>query len=105
MATGTVPSAVSEETAKQCARRCALNAIAAAAAALGADERITGVIRIGCWVASDAGFGGQPAIANGASELMVEVFGDAGRHARAAVGSITLPLSTPVEVEALFEIG
>ncbi|MGP1272619.1 MAG: RidA family protein [Phycisphaerales bacterium] len=104
MAKGAVPSAVSEEEAAACARQCALNAIAAGIEAIGPGGSIIGVVRVGCWVASDPGFGGQPAIANGASELLAGVFGDAGRHARAAVGSVALPLRTPVEVEVLFEV-
>ena len=72
--------------------------------ALGSIDRIKRVVRLGVWVASERGFHGQPGVANGASELMVEVFGDAGRHVRAAVGSIDLPLGAPVEVEFLFEV-
>jgi enamine deaminase RidA (YjgF/YER057c/UK114 family) len=68
-------------------------------------DRITGVLRVGVFVASDAGFHGQPAVADAVSTLLVEVFGDAGRHARAAVGSISLPLGATVEVEMLVEVG
>lgn len=104
MAKGTVPGAVSEEAARACARQCAINGLAAAAAALGSIDRIRRVVRLGVWVGSEAGFTGQPGVANGASELMVDVFGEAGRHARAAVGSVALPLGAPVEVEFLFEV-
>jgi enamine deaminase RidA (YjgF/YER057c/UK114 family) len=104
MATGRVPDEVSPETARECARQCALNGLAVARAAAGSLDNIAGVVRVGCFVASAPGFGGQPAIANGASELMVEVFGEHGRHARAAVGSVNLPLNVPVEVEFLFEL-
>lgn len=104
VAQGTVPGVVSPETAKACARQCAINALAAAAAELGSIDRIRRVVRLGVWVASEPGFTAQPGVANGASELMVEVFGESGRHARAAVGSIALPLGAPVEVECLFEV-
>lgn len=100
---GPVPSAVSLEDATACARQCALNAIAVAADAAGGIDRISRVIRVGAFVASDDSFTDQPKVANGASELLVQVFGDAGRHARAAVGVNTLPLGAPVEVELLVE--
>lgn len=105
IATGSVPAQVSLELARECAVQCTLNALAAAKAALGSLARVKSVVRIGCFVACDAGFGDQPKIANAASELLVEVFGDAGKHARAAVGSSALPLNVPVEIEYLFEIG
>jgi len=73
-------------------------------AEVGSIDRIAGVVRVGVWVASDAGFTGQPGVANGASDLLVQVFGDAGKHARAAVGTNVLPLGTAVEVEVLFEV-
>ncbi|MEM8756214.1 MAG: RidA family protein [Planctomycetota bacterium] len=102
---GTVPGGIDAATATECAKTCALNAIAAALGTIGPEDELLGVVRIGCWVASDPGFTDQPAIANGASELLQAVFGDAGRHARAAVGSVALPLGTPVEIEVLFEAG
>ena len=105
MHTGTVPGAVSVEEAIVCARRCVINGLAAARAEMGSLDNIKGVVRVGVWVASEPGFTEHPRVANGASELLVEVFGDAGRHARAAVGSVSLPLGTPVEVEFLFEVG
>ncbi len=104
VASGSVPTQVTPELAKQCARQCAINGLAAANAALGSIDRIKRVVRLGVWVTSERGFHGQPGVANGASELMVEVFGEAGRHVRAAVGSIDLPLGAPVEVEFLFEV-
>jgi enamine deaminase RidA (YjgF/YER057c/UK114 family) len=104
IATGRVPDQVTEEQARACARQCALNALAVARAALGSLDKVAQVVRLGCFVASEPGFGGQPKIANEASELMVAVFGDAGRHARAAVGSVALPLNVPVEIEFLFEV-
>ena len=101
---GRVPDQVSEERAKACARQCALNGLAAVRAALGSLDKVANVVRVGCFVASEPGFGGQPGIANVASELMQQVFGEAGKHARAAVGSVSLPLNVPVEIEFLFEI-
>jgi enamine deaminase RidA (YjgF/YER057c/UK114 family) len=105
LATGRVPDVVSLEKARECARQCALNGLAAAKAELGSLSRIARVVRVGCFVACEDGFGDQPKVANGASELLVEVFGEAGRHARAAVGTNALPLNVPVEVEFLFEMG
>jgi enamine deaminase RidA (YjgF/YER057c/UK114 family) len=103
--TGAVPSATSVEDAIVAARRCAINGIAAARSALGGDlDLIRRVVRLGVFVQSDAGFDAQPQVANGASDLMVEVFGDAGRHARAAVGVSALPLDASVEIEFMFEV-
>lgn len=104
IATGLVPSPVNMEVARECARQCALNGLAAARAALGSLDRVKQVVRIGVFVASDAAFTEHPKVANAASELLVEVFGEAGKHARAAVGSSSLPLGVPVEVEFLFEV-
>jgi enamine deaminase RidA (YjgF/YER057c/UK114 family) len=104
LATGPVPSAVSPEQAQACARQCVLNGLAALKAEIGSLDRVRQVVRVGVFVASDPGFGDQPKIANGASELLVEVFGEAGKHARAAVGCPALPLNVPVEVEFVFEV-
>ncbi|KTR76398.1 RidA family protein [Microbacterium oxydans] len=101
-ATGKVGADVSAEDAKAYARTCALNALAAAADAAGGVDRIGGVLRVGGFVGSADGFTGQPAVINGASEVLGEIFGDAGRHARAAVGVAELPLGSPVEVEVTF---
>lgn len=101
-ATGKVGADVSAEDAKTYARTCALNALAAAADAAGGIDRIGGVLRVGGFVGSADGFTGQPAVINGASEVLGEIFGDAGRHARAAVGVAELPLGSPVEVEVTF---
>lgn len=104
-ASGPVPSATSPEQAQAAARLCAINALAALKAALDGDlDRVRGIVRVGVFVASDPGFTGQPAVANGASTLFVEVFGDAGQHARAAVGSVALPLGASVEVDLVAEI-
>lgn len=104
IAKGAVPSEVSIETAQECARQCVLNGLAAAKAELGSLSKIKQVVRVGAFVCSDRGFYEQPKVANGASELLVSIFGDAGRHVRAAVGSVALPLGAPIEVELLFEV-
>lgn len=105
LATGPVPSSVSLETAVEAARLCAVNGLAVARQALGGDlDRLRRVIRLGVFVQSDGRFDAQPKVANGASDLMVEILGENGRHARAAVGVNALPLDTPVEVEFLFEV-
>ncbi|MFI8593399.1 RidA family protein [Microbacterium sp. NPDC078428] len=104
-ATGKVgdgPGLVAPTDAAAYARRCALNAIAAAAAAVGGPDRLTGVLKVTGFVASPPDFTGQPGVVNGASELLGEVFGEAGRHARSAVGVPVLPLDSPVEVEVVF---
>ena len=84
------------------ARQCALNAVAAAAAAVGGVDRLTGVVKVVGFVASVPDFTGQPGVINGASEVLGEIFGEAGRHARSAVGVLVLPLDSPVEVEVVF---
>jgi enamine deaminase RidA (YjgF/YER057c/UK114 family) len=101
-ATGKVGAEVSAEDANDYARTCALNALAAAADAAGGVDRIGGVLRLGGFVASTPDFTGQPGVINGASLVLGEIFGDAGRHARAAVGVPVLPLDSPVEVEVTF---
>ena len=104
-AVGPVPSVVGVEAAAAAARQCAVNALAVLADTLDGDlERVRRIVRIGVFVASDPGFHDQPRVANGASELLVEVFGEAGRHARAAAGSVGLPLGATVEVEMLAEV-
>ena len=100
--TGKVGAEVSAEDANLYARTCALNALAAAADAAGGLDRIAGVLRVGGFVASTPDFTGQPGVINGASLVLGEIFGDAGRHARAAVGVPVLPLDSPVEVEVTF---
>ncbi|WEK45599.1 MAG: RidA family protein [Candidatus Andeanibacterium colombiense] len=86
------------------ARACGLMLLAQAKAALGSLDRITQVVKLGAFVNSTPGFFDQPKVANGASELMAEVFGDAGKHARAAVGVPALPLGAAVEVDAIFAV-
>jgi enamine deaminase RidA (YjgF/YER057c/UK114 family) len=105
MATGAVPSAVSVELATQAAAQCAVNALAAIGAHLDGDfSRLKQIVRLGVFVKSDDDFGGQPTVANGASELLGAVFGEAGRHARVAVGVNALPLNACVEVELMVQI-
>ena len=104
IAQGTVPGTVSVETARDCAVQCALNGLAALKGEIGSHDKVKGLVRLGGWVASEPGFNGQPGVINGASDLMIEVFGEAGKHARAAVGSVNLPLGVPVEIEFLFEV-
>ncbi len=101
--TGKVGGAVSAEQGKELARLCALNALAAIDG-LVTLERVTKIVKLTGFVASAPGFTGQPGVINGASELFGEVFGEAGRHARSAVGVAELPLDTPVEVEVIVEV-
>ena len=103
-ATGKVGAAVSPERAKELAARCALNALAAIDSLVGL-AAVTRIVKVTGFVASAPGFNGQPGVINGASELFGEVFGEAGRHARSAVGVAELPLDTPVEVEVIAEVG
>jgi enamine deaminase RidA (YjgF/YER057c/UK114 family) len=102
--TGKVGGEVTPEEAVECARQCALNAIAAVRAEIGELSAIRRVVKVVAFVASTPDFTGQPGVANGASELLGEVFGDAGRHARSAVGVPVLPLDAPVEVELVVEL-
>lgn len=101
---GKVGADVSADDAKALARICALNALAAVHALVGLDS-VTRVVKVVGFVASAQGFGGQPGVVNGASDLFGEIFGDAGAHARSAVGVAELPLDAPVEVEVIVEIG
>ena len=106
-ATGKVgdgPGLVPAEDAASLARLCALNALAAAARAAGGLDRLSRVLKVNGFVASDPAFTGQPAVVNGASILLGELFGEAGAHARSAVGVAVLPLDSPVEVEVVFAI-
>ena len=97
--TGKVGAGVSPEDAAELARLAAINALAAAKSVLGDLDRVTRVVKVVGFVSSDPDFTGQPAVVNGASTLLGEVFGDAGMHARSAVGVAVLPLDAPVEVE------
>ena len=104
IATGKVGAEVTLDDAVGCARQCALNALAAIRAEVGDLSHVRRVVKVVAFVASTPDFTGQPQVANGASELLGEVFGDAGRHARSAVGVAVLPLDAPVEVEVLVQV-
>jgi enamine deaminase RidA (YjgF/YER057c/UK114 family) len=101
---GKVGVEVAPERGKELARICALNGLAAIDSLVGIDS-VTKVVKVVGFVASAAGFNGQPGVLNGASDLLAEVFGDAGVHARSAVGVAELPLDAPVEVELVVEVG
>jgi enamine deaminase RidA (YjgF/YER057c/UK114 family) len=103
LATGKVGGGVTPELAQDCARQCALNAIAAVKSLIDLDE-VLQVVKVTVFVASTPEFTGQPLVANGASELFGAAFGEAGRHARSAVGVPVLPLDAPVEVELVVEV-
>ena len=100
---GKVGAEVSPEDGKAAARTCALNGLAAIDALVGLDS-VVRVVKVVGFVASAPGFNGQPGVVNGASELLGQVFGDAGAHARSAVGVASLPLEVPVEVELIVEV-
>ncbi len=102
-ATGKVGAEVSADDAQGYARTAVLNALAAAASAVGGVDRITRIVKLVVFVASAPEFSGQPGVANGASETLVEIFGESGRHARSAVGVAVLPLDAPVELELIVE--
>lgn len=102
--TGRVGEAVSLEDAVLCARTSAINALAALKSALGSLDMIKQCVKITGFIASSPDFTDQPGVLNGASDMMFEVFGDSGRHARAAVGVNILPMNSPVEVEFIFEV-
>ncbi|RNL62172.1 RidA family protein [Nocardioides marmoriginsengisoli] len=104
MNTGKVGGEVTQEEAVACAQQCALNALAAIRAEVGDLSAVKRIVKVVCFVASTPDFTGQPLVANGVSELLGEVFGDAGRHARSAVGVPVLPLDAPVEVELIVEV-
>ncbi|MCZ6836552.1 MAG: RidA family protein [Planctomycetota bacterium] len=105
IAQGPVPSSTSLDLAQEAARQCILNALAVLGGALDGNlDKITQIVRVGIFVYSDPDFTDQPKVGNGASELLVEIFGEAGRHARAAVGSVALPLGASVEVEMVVEV-
>jgi enamine deaminase RidA (YjgF/YER057c/UK114 family) len=102
-AVGKVGAEVGADEAQEYARICALNALAAADSVIGSLDRVTRVVKVTGFVASAPDFTGQPGVINGASQLLGEVFGDAGKHARSAVGVAVLPLNSPVEVEIILE--
>ncbi|MET4583674.1 enamine deaminase RidA (YjgF/YER057c/UK114 family) [Conyzicola nivalis] len=102
-ATGKLGAAVSAEEGKELARQCALNALAAVESVIGSLDRVTRIVKLVGFVASDPSFTGQPGVINGASDVLGEIFGDAGVHARSAVGVSVLPLDSPVELELIVE--
>ncbi len=102
---GSIPSEQSIENGAEAAKVCGLNAIAVAAMVLGGNiDRIKRVLQLRVFVASDKGFNGHSTVANGVSNLMVDIFGEKGKHTRVAMGSIGLPLGSTVEVEVVFQI-
>ncbi len=101
LAVGKVGAEVSTELAVECARVAVLNAVAAVAAEAGGIDQIERIVKVTVFVASAPDFTGQPQVANGASELLGEIFGAAGRHARSAVGVVVLPLDAPIEIELI----
>ncbi len=105
LATGKVGAAVGAAEAAALARTCALNALAAAVSVAGSLSSIRRIVKVTGFVASAPDFTGQAQVVNGASELLLEVFGESGRHARSAVGTAVLPLDAPVEIELIAEVG
>ena len=103
IAKGRVGNEVALEEARQCARQAALNALAAVAAEIGGLKHVARIVRVTGYVASAPGFTEQAKVLNAASDLLAEVFGEAGRHSRAAVGAAELPLGAPVELELVIE--
>ena len=104
IAVGKLGAEIDVPRGQELARRCALQALAALRDELGSLDAVKQVLKVTIFVASTPGFSDQPKVGNGASDLLVEVFGDTGRHARAAVGCVSLPLDVPVEVELTVEI-
>ncbi len=105
LAAGKVGAEIDPARAAELARTCALNALAAAASAAGGLAAIRRIVKVTGFVASAPDFTGQPQVVNGASELLLEIFGDAGLHARSAVGTAVLPMDAPVEIELIAEVG
>jgi len=104
VAIGKVGANVDSQTAHEAAKYCAVNILAQAKAALGDLNKISRIVKLTAFVAADPAFTAIPAVANGASDLLVNVLGEAGKHARSAVGVAALPLDAPVEIEAIIEI-
>jgi enamine deaminase RidA (YjgF/YER057c/UK114 family) len=104
MATGRVGEDLTVDEARSLARRCALQALAALEEELGSLDRVRRVVKVTVWVACGEAFTEHPSVANGASDLLVDVFGEDGKHARAAVGAPSLPLGVPVEVEMVVQV-
>jgi len=104
MAAGLLGKDIDEETAAKCAAQCAVNAIAAIKSLIGDLDKVVCVVKVVGFVASTPDFTKQPVVINGASDVFIQAFGDAGKHARSAVGVAALPLNTPVEVEVIVEV-
>ena len=104
VATGKVPSEVPLEQAQTAARQACLNALSVARAEIGSLDAITRVVRLNVFVNSSAGFTDQAKVANGASELLAEIFGESGKHTRCAIGAAELPLNAPVELDLIVEV-
>lgn len=104
LAEGIVGDAVSPEIAAECARQCAVNALAAIKGAVGDLDRVERIVKVTGFVASTPAFTAQPGVVNGASELLADVLGEVGDHARSAVGVASLPLDAPVEVELIAKV-
>ncbi|NBU32076.1 MAG: RidA family protein [Actinobacteria bacterium] len=104
LATGILEVDVDVDVAYACARQCALNALAAIKELIGDLDKVTQIVKVTGFVASHPTFTNQPAVINGASELLAEVFGDAAAHARSSIGMAVLPLNAPVEVELIVEV-
>lgn len=104
LSTGKLGAEISIQDGRSAARRCALQALAALRESLGSLDRVRGIVQLTVYVASAPGFTDQPEVANGASDLLVEIFGDEGKHSRAAVGVAELPLGAPVEVSVTAKI-
>jgi enamine deaminase RidA (YjgF/YER057c/UK114 family) len=104
-ATGNVPSDTSLEVATEGAKICAINILAQLKTHLGSLDRVKRIVRLNGFVQSDNGFYNQPKVLNGASEFMVEVFGEAGKHSRAAVGTKELPMNASIVIDAIVEVG
>jgi enamine deaminase RidA (YjgF/YER057c/UK114 family) len=103
LATGPIPSRCSIEAARMAARQCVINALSAVNTLPGGIDQLAGVVRVGAFINSDVAFTQQPQVANGASEFLLELLGESGKHVRAAVGVNTLPLDASVEIEFIFE--
>jgi len=101
---GVVGAGVSLDEARAAARQCGLNALAAASGVVGGVDNIVRIVKATVFVASAPTFTQQPSVANGASELFTDIFGDAGKHARSAIGVAALPLGAPVEVELVVQV-
>ena len=104
IATGKVGKEVSDEVAMECAKWCAFNCLNATKSVIGDLSKVDKILKVNVFVNSASGYSGQPKVANGASEFLVKIFGEAGKHARAAVGVAELPMNTPVEIDMVVAV-